>query len=89
MSPELVGVNNRDLATFEIDLATSERLRPRLPQGPVALSESGIRTREDVLRLEECDYDALLVGESLMRADDPGAELRRLRGADSEAEETP
>lgn len=80
MEPELVGVNNRDLATFEVSLETSERLARWLPCDSVRLSESGIRTREDVLRMESAGFDALLVGESLMRAPDPGRALRELRG---------
>lgn len=77
--PELSGVNNRDLRTFEVDLAASERLLGRLPAG-TRLAESGIRTRDDVLRLEVAGFDGLLVGESLMRAEDPGVALRILRG---------
>ncbi|MEZ4653157.1 MAG: indole-3-glycerol phosphate synthase TrpC [Candidatus Eisenbacteria bacterium] len=85
LQPELAGVNNRNLATFEVDLAQSERLRQELPPGAVALAESGIRTRADVLRLAAARFDGLLVGESLMRAADPGAALRTLRGRDDEA----
>lgn len=81
LDPEMAGVNNRDLATFEVDLAVSERLRGFLPASAVALSESGIRTRADVERLARAGFDGLLVGESLMRADDPGDALRNLRGA--------
>jgi indole-3-glycerol phosphate synthase len=84
LGPELSGVNNRDLSTFEVDLGTSERLRPYLPPDSVALAESGIRTRVDVERLEKAGFDALLVGESLMRANDPGDALLILRGADRE-----
>lgn len=83
LDPELIGVNNRNLATFDVDLGVSERLRPLLPPHAVALSESGIRTRDDVERLEAAGFDALLVGESLMRAKDPGDALRILRGDDS------
>jgi indole-3-glycerol phosphate synthase len=74
----LIGVNNRDLGTFETTLATAERLRPRLPGGVVAVAESGIESAEDVRRLMACGYDAFLIGESLMRAADPGAALRSL-----------
>ena len=77
--PELAGVNNRNLHTFDVDLATSERLRDRLPPA-TRLAESGIRTREDVVRLQRARFDGLLVGESLMREEDPGLALRRLRG---------
>lgn len=79
LAPELVGVNNRNLATFEVDLATSERLKPFLPAA-TSLSESGIRSRADVTRLAAAGFDALLVGEHLMRSADPGDALRALRG---------
>jgi len=82
LGAELVGVNNRDLSTFVVDLATSERLSSRLPRGPVRLAESGIRSRADVLRLEAAGFDGLLVGEHLMRAGDPGRALLELRGAE-------
>ncbi len=80
LEPDLVGVNNRDLSTFVVDLATSESLLPRLPIDAVRLSESGIRGRADVVRLESAGFDALLVGEHLMRAGDPGRALLDLRG---------
>lgn len=83
LDPELAGVNNRNLATFEVDLAASERLRPLLPPSAVALSESGIRTRADATRLAAAGFDGLLVGESLMRAEHPGDALRLLRGTAS------
>jgi len=80
LDAELYGVNHRDLNTFEVDLARGERLITRLPADRARLAESGIRARADVLRLESCGFDALLVGESLLRAPDPGAALRELRG---------
>jgi indole-3-glycerol phosphate synthase len=80
LAPELCGVNHRNLSTFEVDLGLGERLLPDLPPAAVHLAESGIRTRADVVRLEAAGFDALLVGESLMRAPDPGAALRELRG---------
>jgi indole-3-glycerol phosphate synthase len=80
LAPELCGVNHRNLNTFEVDLQLGERLLASLPTSAVHLAESGIRTRADVVRLEEAGFDALLVGESLMRAADPGAALRQLRG---------
>lgn len=79
--PRLIGVNNRNLSTFGIDLAFSERVIPRMPAGIVKVAESGIRTAADAARMRAAGADALLVGESLMRADDPGALLRELRGA--------
>lgn len=77
---ELIGINNRDLATFTTDLATTERLLERLPADVVVVSESGIRTRADVERLGAAGVDAVLVGESLLRADDPAEAARSLAG---------
>jgi len=79
--PRLVGVNNRNLSTFAIDLAFSERVIPRMPPDVVKVAESGIRTVADAARMRAAGADALLVGESLMRAADPGALLRELRAA--------
>ena len=76
----LIGINNRDLRTFETDLATTERLAARLSDPSVVLiSESGISNAEDVGRLERAGAAGFLVGESLMRQPDPGAALRNLR----------
>jgi indole-3-glycerol phosphate synthase len=77
---DLVGVNNRDLRTFETDLAVTERLAPRIPPGTVVVAESGILGPEDVLRLRRAGAHAFLVGESLMRERDVGRALRKLRG---------
>ncbi len=77
----LVGVNNRDLATFRVDLGTAERLRELLPDGAVTVAESGISTPEAAARMAAAGYDAVLVGEALVRAADPAALLRDLRGA--------
>lgn len=79
--PRLVGVNNRNLSTFAIDLAFSERVIPRMPAGVIKVAESGIRSAADAGRMRAAGADALLVGESLMRAPDPGALLRELRNA--------
>lgn len=76
----IVGVNNRNLNTFEVDLETSVRLRPLIPDGAVAVAESGIETRADVDHLAARGYNAFLVGSSLMRASDPEAALRALVG---------
>ena len=78
---ELIGVNNRDLKTFTVDLATTEILSAHT-RGRILVAESGINTRADVQRLERCGAQAILVGESLMRAPDPEAALRALRGVD-------
>jgi indole-3-glycerol phosphate synthase len=75
---ELVGVNNRDLRTFEVDLEASMRLRRRLPSGALAVAESGIARRADVERLAAAGFDAFLVGESLLTAEDPARTLREL-----------
>ena len=73
-----IGINNRDLATFNVDLATTLELRPRIPDERTVVSESGIFTRADVLRLQDAGVDAILVGESLMRQPDPGEAARGL-----------
>ncbi len=75
---DLVGVNNRNLRTFEVSLETSLRLAEHIPPQVLAVSESGIRTPEDVGRLAAAGYRAFLVGESLMRSADPGAALGAL-----------
>ena len=71
----IIGVNNRDLETFEVTLETSLRLRDRIPSNCLAVSESGIRTVDDLLLLHKAGYDAVLIGEHLMTAEDPGREL--------------
>lgn len=78
---EIVGINNRDLRTFETDLSVFERLAPRVPPGRVLVAESGISGPEDIDRLERAGAHAFLVGEHLMRAEDPGRALCELRGA--------
>lgn len=76
----LVGVNNRDLKTFQVDLDHTIRLREKVPLDCVLVGESGIHTRQDVLRLQSAGVDAVLVGESLMREADIGAAVDRLLG---------
>ncbi|MEA3399622.1 MAG: indole-3-glycerol phosphate synthase TrpC [Armatimonadota bacterium] len=76
----VVGVNNRDLTSFEVDLAVTERLAPMVPEDRVLVAESGVEGREDVERLAQAGADAALVGTSLMTADDPGRALRDLSG---------
>ncbi|WP_104202053.1 indole-3-glycerol phosphate synthase TrpC [Billgrantia saliphila] len=75
---ELVGINNRNLHTFETRLETTLELLPRIPAGVTVVTESGIHTRSDVLRMREHDVHGFLVGEAFMRDDDPGEALRRL-----------
>jgi indole-3-glycerol phosphate synthase len=77
----LIGINNRDLGTFVTSLTTAEQLRPLVPGGTLTVAESGIETAADVRRMSAAGYDAVLVGESLMRAPDPGAALRVLLAA--------
>lgn len=74
----LVGVNNRNLGTFAVDLAVSEGLLPRLPADVRAVAESGVRTADDARRLRRAGAANLLVGEALVRAVDPGALLREM-----------
>lgn len=76
----LIGVNNRDLKTFEVDLHNSIRLREQLPTGRWLIAESGIHTQDDVAVLRDAGIHSYLIGERLMRADDPGAALRDLFG---------
>lgn len=75
---DLVGINNRDLRTFEVRLETSCELAGSVPDGVTLVAESGIRSREDVMRLKEHGIDAILVGESLMRSDDLVSATREL-----------
>ena len=74
----LIGVNNRDLRTFNVDLATSERLAQRIPSGVIRVAESGIKTHDDVARLRAAGFDAFLVGESLLRQNDRAAAVAAL-----------
>ncbi len=73
---QVVGINNRDLSTMTVDLAVTSRLRPLVPAGVTLVSESGIRTPDDVRTVTSAGVDAILVGEALMSAGNPGATLR-------------
>jgi len=75
---EIIGVNNRDLRTFAVDRELAIRLRPTIPADRIVVAESGIRDAADVARLRDAGVDAMLVGETLMRAPDPAAALRGL-----------
>jgi indole-3-glycerol phosphate synthase len=75
---QIVGVNHRDLRTFEVDLGHTERLRRLVPSGVVMVAESGIHSIDDARRMREAGADAILVGEMLMRSPDPAASLREL-----------
>jgi indole-3-glycerol phosphate synthase len=75
---ETIGVNNRDLHTFRVDLNTSLQLATLMPPGVVKVAESGIETGDDIARLRDAGFNAFLIGESLMRAPHPGDALRAL-----------
>lgn len=77
----MIGVNNRNLRDFSVDTDLSRRLRALIPPDVIFVSESGVKTAEDVERLRETGADAVLVGETLMRAPDKAAKLAELRGA--------
>ena len=77
---DMIGINNRNLHTFEVNLKTTEELAPEIPSDCLAVSESGIRTREDVKFVTEQGIFCLLVGESLMKHGDPAAALAKLKG---------
>lgn len=81
LDPPLVGINNRNLKTFVTDLEHSMQLAARVPKSTLLVSESGIRTRADVDRLQSAGIRAILVGETLMRADDMGAAVDQLLGS--------
>jgi indole-3-glycerol phosphate synthase len=75
---EMIGINNRDLKTFAVSLATTERLAPLVPAGKPAVCESGIDSIEQIRRVEKLGVHAFLIGESLMRAPEPGKKLAEL-----------
>jgi indole-3-glycerol phosphate synthase len=79
---QLIGVNNRDLRSFHVDLDHTIRMRDKIPLDCVLVAESGIHTHADVLRLQAAGVDAMLVGESLMRQPDIASAVRRLLGTD-------
>lgn len=77
---EIIGINNRDLRTFHIDLETTFRLRRKIPKDKVVVAESGIKTRDDLKRLAQVGVNAALIGEALVTAANPGAVLKELYG---------
>ena len=79
VDPEIIGINNRDLRDFTVDTARTSKLMAAIPAGKVVVSESGITTAGQLEELEQAGVDAVLVGESLMRAPDPGGALRELK----------
>lgn len=76
----LIGINNRDLQTLQVNLEVTCRLIKKIPQGAMVISESGIKNRQDVKRLQEAGARGVLVGELLMRSADPAAKIRELLG---------
>ena len=82
---EIIGINNRDLRTFETDISTTEQLASKVPKGKILVSESGIHSHDDLVRLGRVGVHAVLVGEALITAADPGAKVRELlHGAEQE-----
>jgi indole-3-glycerol phosphate synthase len=77
----VIGVNNRDLDTLQTDVTLASRLRPEVPPECVFVAESGVSSPDQIARLADVGADAALIGEALLRADDPGEPLRRLVGA--------
>jgi indole-3-glycerol phosphate synthase len=81
IDPPLIGINNRNLRDFAVDLSTTQRLRGAIPQGVLVVSESGIHQPEQMRLLAQMGVDAALIGEALVTADDPAAKLRELKEA--------
>ena len=81
LMPPFVGINNRDLTSFHTDVGVTLGLLPRIPKGCLVVTESGIKTREDVARMRGHGVNGFLVGEAFMRADDPGLKLKELFSA--------
>ena len=77
---EIIGINNRDLHTFAVDINITRRLRPLIPKEKIVVSESGIRSRRDIEKLREWGVDAVLVGEALITDNDVWAKMRELIG---------
>ncbi len=86
-APALLGINNRDLRTFDTSLDTTLSLLADVPDGTTVVTESGIRTRDDVRRMRDAGVEAFLVGEAFMRANDPGNALRELFDTDPDVGE--
>jgi len=75
---EIIGINNRDLKTFEVQLNTSHDLIPKIPEGKVIVAESGIQTHQDVLTLQELGAHAVLIGETFLKEKDIGKKVKEL-----------
>jgi len=80
LNADIIGINNRDLNTLTVDLHTTFSLKKEIPSGKIVVSESGIKTRDDVLHLDTRGVDAVLIGTSLMKSRDIGKKLNELRG---------
>lgn len=80
LNPEMIGINNRNLLDFSISLDVTKQLAPRVPNSIIKISESGIDTRNDILKLQDCGIDAVLVGESIIRSSDKGQKISELLG---------
>ena len=78
LNPPLIGINNRDLQTFDVSLNVTLDLLDSIPEETLVISESGIKNRENIMRLTEAGVDGFLVGEALMRHNDPGRKLKEL-----------
>ncbi len=76
----IIGVNNRNLKTFEVDFNNSLKLRNLVPDDVLFVSESGIKTRDDIIKLQKANVDAVLIGETFMKSEDKIAEIKKLRG---------
>jgi indole-3-glycerol phosphate synthase len=81
---KLIGVNNRDLRTFNVSLDVSRELIKHVPKGAIMITESGLKTRDDLMELHELGFSGFLIGETLMRSGDPEAELRILATEETE-----
>lgn len=78
---EIIGINNRDLNTLTVEIDVSLRLKPLIPDGYITVSESGISTPEDIRKLKDAGFDAILVGTSLLKANDIEKKVKELKGA--------
>ena len=76
----IIGINNRDLATFEVDIKRSIEMVPHIPKEKLIVSDSGIKSREDIIRLEEAGVNAFLIGETLLKSNNIGKKLKELIG---------
>ena len=80
---QIIGINNRDLRSFQVDMSVSQRLVPQVPQKRVTVVESGIREHDDVLRCRDLGVQAVLIGETFMRADDIAQQIRNLMNGEA------